>query len=156
MPGDKDRALEILQESFLRAYKSLPKARPDTRVRAWFGRIAHNLCIDEIRRQQAGRGRVRSLDDSGDGHRAALKEQVSDSQLSPADQALAKERKREMREAVAQLSPTSREIIQLRVYEGLSYKDIAALLGCKEQAAKQRMYKATVDLRKILKNNADL
>lgn len=148
---DRDRALELLQECFLRAWRALPKARPDTRMRAWLGRIAQNLCIDEIRRRKTGRGAERSLDDSGEGERGRLRDQVATAEPGPEARALASERQAELRAALDRLPEISREIIQLRIFEGLSTKATAEILGCSEGSAKQRLYKATLQLREILK-----
>lgn len=146
--GQHDLALEILQECFLRAYKALPNTREDTRIRAWLGRIAHNLCVDEIRRRKGLRGSARSLDQQQDDGRP-LVEKIEGPSLEPSQLALNTEAKELVRKSVENLNAHAREIIQLRVYDELSYKEIASILNCSEGAAKQRMYQALCDLRKI-------
>lgn len=143
-----DLALEILQECFLRAYKALPNTREDTRIRAWLGRIAHNLCVDEIRRRKGPRGSARSLDQQEDDGRP-LVEKIEGPSIEASQLALNAEAKEQVRKSVAKLNRHAREIIQLRIYDELSYKEIASILNCSEGTAKQRMYQALCDLRKI-------
>ena len=52
MLGDADDAADLTQESFVKAYRALPRARPDTNVSAWLHRIAANACLDVLRRRQ--------------------------------------------------------------------------------------------------------
>ncbi|MDF1660968.1 MAG: RNA polymerase sigma factor [Planctomycetota bacterium] len=143
-----DLALEVLQESFLRAYRALPKCRDDTRVRAWLGRIAHNLCIDEIRRKKGERGSIRSIDQQ-DGDGLSLVNKLKSPSKDPSQLVLDSETKARIQESLNRLNSLSREIIQLRVYDELPYKEIALILDCSIGAAKQRMHQALIDLRKV-------
>jgi RNA polymerase sigma-70 factor (ECF subfamily) len=148
--SDRERARELLQETFLRAYEALPRFRPEAKLRTWVGRIAQNLCVDEARRQAAGRGSVRSLDDPGAGSGLGLVATLSGVEGDAAAKAVEAEERAQVRQAVARLKPIYREIVHLRVYEDLTYAEIAELLGCSASAAKQRMFQATQLLRKEL------
>lgn len=146
--ANHDLAIDILQECFLRAYRALPKCHDDTRIRAWLGRIAHNLCIDEIRKRKGARGTIKSLDQADcDGQ--SLMSKVESPDKGPSQFALAAETKSQLQNSLSALNPLSREIIQLRVYDELPYKEIAQILNCSEGAAKQRMHQALSDLRKV-------
>lgn len=145
-----ERARELLQETFLRAYQALPRFSQQASLRTWIGRIAANLCVDESRRMAAGRGDVRSLDDPGAGSGIGQVAVLSSPEPSADVQAMQAEERARVREAVADLPDIYRDVVHLRVYESMPYAEIAAILGCGVGAAKQRMHHATRLLRQVL------
>jgi len=153
--GNEARARELLQETFIRAYQALPRYRPEARLRTWVGRIAQNLCVDEARRQAAGRGQVLSLDDPGTGSGLGLVATLSGGEGDAQAQAIEAEERARVQAAVAELRLIHREIVTLRVYEGLSYAEIAEIVGCGEAAARQRMHQATRLLRDVLSESGE-
>ncbi len=106
--------------------------------------------MDEARRQAVGRGGVRSLNDPGAGSGLGLIAALPGPEGEAAAQAIEAEERAGVREAVDALPVIYREIVQLRVYEGLPYAEISEVLGCSLAAAKQRMHQATCLLRKSL------
>jgi len=148
--GRPERARELLQETFLRAYQALPRFSQQARLRTWIGAIAGNLCIDESRRQAAGRGQVRSLDDPGEGSGLGTVAILASADPTADAQAIAEEERMRVREAVSDLPAIYRDVVHLRAYEGLSYAEIAEILSCTVGAAKQRMHHATRLLRQVL------
>jgi len=143
---DLGRAQDLLQETFLRVFRSLPTYDGRAPLRAWVGRIARNLCIDESRRTRPGQD-LRTESGTGIVERRA-------GEVPTAERLLSKVEEREqVRAALGELPPLYREIVHLRVYEGLPYAEIALLLDCSVGAAKQRMHKAIrlleVEFRKV-------
>lgn len=144
--GDSHRAHDLLQEVFLRAYRALPRFDFGASLRTWLGRIARNLCVDQARRT---RPEV-SLEAQRGTRCASLRELLRASEPGPDTQLLQKEARAAVRRAVAGLPPLYAEIVQLRIYERLSYADIAAITGARPGALKQRMLKASRLLRDTL------
>lgn len=148
---DRSRSLEIVQESFLRAYKSIPSAKTGTNFRAWVGMIARNLCIDEARKRKP----QQSLDSPLDGASACLIDLIPAESPTPAQRLENAEALKVLRNGLRRLRPISREVIELRQFQGLSYREIGVILHCTEKAAKQRMYQALCELKKSFKKDAD-
>ncbi len=144
--GDHHRARDVLQEVFLRAYRALPRFDFGAGLRTWLGRIATNLCIDQARRTRP----EISLEAPRGTRCQSLRELLRDTSPGPDTQLLQKEARGAVRRAVAGLPPLYAEIVQLRIYEGLSYADIAEITGARQGALKQRMLKANQLLRSKL------
>ncbi len=138
--GDPAAAEDAAAEAFSNAYVAWPGLTEDdpARVRRWIFRIAHNTAIDQHRRRQR---RVRLLGRLGrNGHGAVDVETVA---------ALRAELRAAL-DAVAGLGRRDRELAGLRVAAGLSYAEIASLLGTTEQAARTATHRALVRVRTVL------
>ena len=121
--GRTDVAEDLMQETMLRAYRSLGTYRPEGKFRAWLFRIAVNLARDWIRRQP--REPSVGLEDGADPPMAA-----SIGVHAPPDGAMAyRERSRRVVGAMARLSVADREVLLLRYYGELAFKDIARATG---------------------------
>jgi RNA polymerase sigma-70 factor (ECF subfamily) len=135
--GDPDRAADAMQESFIRAFRSLASCRDLKRVKAWFFRILTNQCHD----QRMRRRRETPLD----GHDAPARDRADDALLN-----------RELRDAIEaaldRLTPEQREAFVLRHIDGKSYEEMAAMLGTGVDALKMRVYRARDTLRQLLEH----
>lgn len=149
---ERERAEELLQETFLKAFKGLPGFECRVPLRAWIGRIARNLCVDEVRRQRRTQEVHSQATESGSG----LVDRLEGPIAPPAQQLSEAEDRALVRAAVDRLPPIYAEIIHLRVHEGLPYAVVAELVGCRVGAAKQRMHKAMKLLGDELRKSADL
>ena len=146
MTGNPDDAAELSQEAFLNAWRGLPRFQGESSFSTWLYRLACNACIDFLRRTRRRSAGVvcLSLDDAaGTGY-----SELPDSRDSP-EQAL--ERK-DLRGAIdaglSTLSEDHRQILVLRELEGLSYGEIARMLGLEEGTVKSRLSRARDRLRK--------
>ncbi len=131
---------EIVQDTFVRAFGSLHSFRGESSLRAWLFTIARRLVLDQRRATRHERNHV-AIEDA-------------QNQLVSADDVLggvvADESEGRVREAVARLSPTQREVFTLRVVEGLSYKEIAVIASTTEGAARVHYHNAMRAVKEFL------
>ena len=121
--GHRDTAEDLMQETMLRAFRALPSYRPEGKFEAWIFRIAINLARDWIRRRPMEPSV--GLEETGDA--AGPRDPPTE---PPPDAALDRgERAARVEAAVARLSPADREVILLRYYADMAFKDIARATG---------------------------
>ena len=149
MSANPDDALDLSQEAFLRAWRSLGQYQFEASFSTWLFRLTSNICIDFLRRKK--RRQETSLTESYDDSDEGAELSVPDAQPGPEQQAMTNETKIELARAMEQLSPEHREILQLRVIEDLQYEQIADILGVRVGTVKPRLARARLSFRKILK-----
>lgn len=149
MSANPDDALDLSQEAFLRAWRSLGQYQFEASFSTWLFRLTSNICIDFLRRKK--RRQETSLTESYDDSDEGAELSVPDAQPGPEQQAMTNETKIELARAMEQLSPEHREILQLRVIEDLQYEQIADILGVRVGTVKSRLARARLPFRKILK-----
>ena len=149
MSANPDDALDLSQEAFLRAWRSLGQYQFEASLSTWLFRLTSNICIDFLRRKK--RRQEASLTESYDDSDEGAELSVPDAQPGPEQQAMTNETKIELARAMEQLSPEHREISQLRVIEDLQYEQIADILGVRVGTVKSRLARARLSFRKILK-----
>jgi RNA polymerase sigma-70 factor (ECF subfamily) len=144
MTGNEQDAEDVVQESFLRAYKQLGRFESRANFGTWLYRIVANCSVDLMRAKQARHDQVRgdSLDELADLPAGDL----------PGPERLARsaEIERRVRAALAGLSPLERAAFTLRHYEGRSIDEISATLGLGTSAAKHSVFRAVKKLRVAL------
>lgn len=116
MCGDVELAQDAAQEAFIKAWLHLPSFRPGTLLRNWLYRIAINTTLDVLRRD----AKIAAIDFE------TLP--MPDPQVGPEAALLQKERKVAVQQAILALTETSRSVLVLREYGGLTYEEIAAAL----------------------------
>ncbi len=117
---------DLLQETFLRVVRNLHRYRGQSSLKTWVFSIARNLCLDYLR--APARSRMRLLDSLGatDHEPSPLRRSVPDSLCpDPGRGVEVDERRLEVGRALSALSPEARNYLVLRVYSGLSYREIA-------------------------------
>jgi RNA polymerase sigma-70 factor (ECF subfamily) len=137
MLGTREEAEEALQDTFLRAYRSLAGCREPERFGAWAFRILVNRCRTS-RRRLLRRDRFRADSREGIDSPAVAHPE--------ADNAL----REEIDRALALLPPAQREAFLLKHVEGLSYEEIAEATGARVPALKMRVSRASQALRRTL------
>jgi RNA polymerase sigma-70 factor (ECF subfamily) len=145
MLGNPEHAEDIVQETFWRVWRrsgSFQQSRGQ--VASWIFGIAHNLCIDELRRQHARPQTSRSEDDQSAFLAAA------DERADVADVAFEAERRRLIRAALAQIPGEQRDVIELAYFGGLSQSEIAEHLQSPIGTVKTRIRLGLNKLREIL------
>lgn len=149
--GSESEAQDIYQDAFLRAYQSLPGFRFECSFYTWIHRITTNVCLDYLRRRQKQQRQVTVLV-SRQGEEVELADWLPD--RHPASDPEGSLRRRELRRQIAralrELSPRERMVFELRHYENLKLRTVAALLHTSEGAVKNSLFRATHKLRLAL------
>lgn len=136
--GERQEVEEVVQDTFVRAFASLDGFRGDSSLRSWLFTIARNLVRDRVR-SRARKYRVVPVDES---HAVTEHDAL--------DAAVSDETERRLGEALELLSPMQREVFTLRVSEGLSYREIAAVVGSTEGAARVHYHNAMRSIREFI------
>lgn len=153
MTGNPDDALELSQEAFLNAWKGLGKFQGDSSFATWLYRLTSNVCIDFLRREK--RRSALSMTISLDDEEEARQAELPDERFSPHVEAERRERRETLRAGLATLSSEHRRVLILRELEGLSYGEIAQVLGLEEGTVKSRIARARLALRNYLKKQGN-
>jgi len=129
--GDRQWAEDILQETFVRAYTRADTFKEGGKVSTWMYRICMNLAYDHLRARRYRA--VASLDApmaAGSGSEAATWSATLASRIPPASvRAEAKDTEDCVRSLIDELPERERTVVLLRQYHGMTFKDIAAVLG---------------------------
>ena len=145
--SNPETAKDLCQDIFIKAYQALPRFKGESAFYSWINRIATNRCIDFIRQQN--RRRTISFDELG----PAICDSnliFSDSAPRPPDQAESSELGQIIGKAVSQLPPGQQRVFNLRYYEGLQLKEIAARLDRSEGTIKAHLHHAHRRLQTLL------
>ena len=150
LTGERDRAEDVAQETFVRFYQNRHRYREDGNLTAYLFRIATNLVRSEERRKR----RWRLLEPvfskggtSSDGIHSVDQPATRD----PQGRLLASEEQRQVTRAIAELELGFRVPLVLREIEGLSYREIADVLDLNEGTVKSRLFRARDLLKTKLK-----
>jgi RNA polymerase sigma-70 factor (ECF subfamily) len=130
--GDREDALDVFQETWLRAYRAYQQVDSAEGLRPWLFRIASNLCLNR-KRDRARRARVMVDTEVREGEGGAV----------PA----AHENVLHLKTALTRLPNKQRQALVMRKLAGLEYGEIAAALGCSEEAARAGVYLAMKKLK---------
>jgi RNA polymerase sigma-70 factor (ECF subfamily) len=139
--GEPRAAEDAVQETFLRAYRAMPRFEGEFHLRAWLHRILTNVCFDEGDRR---RREIRAFD------RAAG---LAELDGAPADEVLDIDRayaQREVATALASLPVAYREALELRYVEQLSFREVADVTGVSEENARARVHRGRAALRRLI------
>jgi RNA polymerase sigma-70 factor (ECF subfamily) len=142
---DQEEALDVAQEAFVKAFRSLPKFKGDSAFYTWLFRITMNLALDR-KRQRATRARALGADvPPEEWERTAVA-----TERGPEDEAAGAERRARVTRALETLSEPHRSIIILSDIEGLSYREIAEVLAIPMGTVMSRLHNARKRLRDAL------
>jgi RNA polymerase sigma-70 factor (ECF subfamily) len=153
--GDSEEAQDLTQEAFLRVFRNIKKFRGDSSFYTWFYRIVVNTCLDR-RRHRRRWERIFSLWRPGQREEETSKE-VLEKQPdmgggnNPMTVLSGKQLTREIRKALTSLPERQRIVFQLKVFQGMSIREIAQVMGSAEGTVKSHLFRATHSLRTALK-----
>jgi RNA polymerase sigma-70 factor (ECF subfamily) len=139
-------AEDLVQETYLRALRAFGQLRPDSHLKSWLFTILRNVRLNQIRHARSGPRVVeidRSLNDLPE-----LERKRED----PYSAYLMKRTHADVRKAIENLPPVYREVIVLREFEDLSYKEIAEVLDCPTGTVMSRLGRAREKLKEKLQH----
>ena len=131
----REDAVDATQSAFVKAYEKLPTFDFDHRFFSWIYRIAVNEALDIAARRR----RESPIDDAPEPTGGDIEGEYAES-----------ERSRLVQAALAELAPDARSLIVLRHFQGLSYEDIAEVVGVPVKTVKSRLFTARQRLRRVL------
>ena len=149
--GQRARAEDVLQETWLKVVRSAGEYQPKARFTTWLYTIARNLCVDSARKESYRQ--ADSLDapvTGADGEGRALGERLPDGGLQPERGAFNLHVRPLLEKALGSLPEEQREVFVLREFSGIPFKDIAQVTGVPENTVKSRMRYALESLRRRL------
>jgi RNA polymerase sigma-70 factor (ECF subfamily) len=152
--GDSTEAADVTQEVFLRVYRKLPGFRFESSFGSWLYRLTINLATDMRRKAQVRK--TDSLATLADPVEADMtRPGVSRDEHPPEAGLVREEVQAEVKRALAKLSERLRVVVVLRYLEGLSYDQIAKVVGTPVGTVKSRLNRAHERLQEILSELAE-
>jgi RNA polymerase sigma-70 factor, ECF subfamily len=150
MVRNEQDAWDIAQESFLKAWKSIPRFRRQSAFYTWLYRIVMNVTIDWMRRRKIEGGT--EFDDTV-GHNIAPGSLTTPAGVDAPQRKMERDEIRaRIDAAIAKLSPEHRQVITLREIDGMEYHEIAGVIGCELGTVMSRLFYARRKMQAMLKD----
>ncbi len=146
MTGNQQDAEDVVQESFLRAYKQLGKFDERATFGTWLYRIAANCSLDLVRSRKRRSEHVAAGEDGTE----EIVLQLPTHDPTPERMALSGEVRERVLEAMEELSANERTAFVLRHFEGMCIEEVSRVLECQPGAAKHSVFRAVQKLRRSL------
>jgi RNA polymerase sigma-70 factor (ECF subfamily) len=146
---NRDDAMEVAQEAFLRAYERLGSLSDPDRFGSWLLRILSNLALN--RRRSRALRRAASLDAGVEDEETLGASRPDDRTPTPLQQAAGRDMKLFLRDAIDELPPTQRQALILFSIEKMPQKQVAEILQCSVEAVKWNVFMARKRLKIILR-----
>ena len=137
--GDRHRGEELFQDVFLTVWTKRQQYQYPRPFRPWLYAIAVNKCRESLRRRPLPAGPFGDQDPAS-------------ADATPCEEAMASEQASLLLRAVNRLSPQQRAVVMLRVWDELSYAEIAEVVGCTEVTVRSHMHLGLAALRKELEH----
>jgi len=150
LTGGPQAAEDLVQDTYLRAFRSWQSYKPGTNLAAWLATIMRNANLDELRRQSR-RPVQEPLDDDGDYY---LYNRLAESGPQPQDEVLARLSGNAIVSALGDLPPNFREVVVLVDVGDFSYADAADILGIPIGTVMSRLYRGRRLLKRALADQA--
>jgi RNA polymerase sigma-70 factor (ECF subfamily) len=152
--GNREDALDAVQEAFVKVHRSLDRFQGKSSFYTWLYRIAVNAAID-LGRKGSHRQEVEFREEiEPDEERGEYP--VAPASEDPSERLMRKELGEIIEDAIGKLPSDQRTAIVLREIEGLSYKEIAGIMGCSEGTVMSRLHYGRKKLQEILGSRTDL
>ena len=147
MTETEEDAEDVLQEAFVKAYKSLGGFKGKSRFSTWLYRITVNLALMKLRKKKLETVPLDQPIETGDG---VVQREIEDGGLDPLDSLIAAESRQILDAAVTDLPAGHRAVFILRDVEKLSTEDTARVLGITVPAVKSRLHRTRLMLKERL------
>jgi len=145
---DKDITEDIFQDTFIKVIRTLKlgKYNEEGKFLPWVMRIAHNLVIDHFRKGN----RMPKFDNSGE---FSIFSVLGDSALNAEKQLIKEQVESDIRRLIEELPEDQKEVLVMRMYNDMSFKEISEKTGVSINTALGRMRYALINLRKVIEKN---
>ncbi len=151
---NREDALEVSQEAFIKAYRSIKSFRGRSSFGTWLFRITTNKAIDFLRRNKKHKNlEIKDLNSIASNE--ITEHKLLDHRRDPGETLADKELGKEIERALDKLPPKQRAVIILREVEGLSYEEISKTLGCPRGTVMSRLHGARIKLRELLQGHLE-
>ena len=141
--GNPSDAMDLLQEVFLGVYRNLHRFRGDAKFSSWLFRIAHNKAIDLSRRKRLLAGTPLNAEGGAD----PLEILPAERQQEPEISLMHSELNQRIVERLSQLPLAQRLVVELKVFQSMTFEEIAYMQDISENTAKTRFYAALKKLK---------
>src|SRR5574341_71684 len=148
--GEVEAAKDLVQETFLNAYRGFKDFRGDAQVSTWLYTIASRACLRMRRKKKGEPERELSLDEFVPTSEGEFRLQIPVDGLTPEEAFQNKELRRALDQAIDKLPKKYRMVLVLRDMEGLSAKEVGTVMGLNERAVKSRLHRARLFVRREL------
>jgi RNA polymerase sigma-70 factor, ECF subfamily len=138
MLGSAEAAADLVQDAFLGIYERRRELRGLRSFRGWLFTVGRNRCLSLLRERKTHERLVAGVDPGPQAR-------------GPAATLESEEESRRVRRALAEMPPEHREVLVLREYQELSYREIAEITGASEGAVKSRLFRARQSLAGMLR-----
>ena len=153
MLGDYEEACDVVQESFLAAYRAIRSFRREAKFSTWLHGIVVNHSRNRIKQTQSRlRHETRSIDDPVELKGGSLQREAPDCGESAVEQLEKKEIESRVQECIGTLETEYREVLVLRDIQGFSYDEIGELLKLPDGTVKSRLFRARAAMKDCLVN----
>jgi RNA polymerase sigma-70 factor (ECF subfamily) len=147
--GSPEDARDLSQEAFVRAFRARQRINPDLPFYAWLYQILRRLCFNFVRDRRVRRNRL------GEARNWLAEEANQRSSVDNPERAVQRaEARRRVQVAIERLNDRDREVLVLKEFEGLRYREIAALLGIPIGTVMSRLYTARRRLADVLEDDS--
>jgi len=139
-------ALDVVQEAFIRNYNGLSKFRNESHIQTWMYRIVMNLCYDYFRKRK----KITFVSEQELFDPEAGQESLQNISNRDADE-ISQMRRQTLQRALEHLTVRQRTVFNLRIYEELSYEEIAKIMKIKVGTAKATFFQSVEKIKTIMK-----
>ncbi len=151
MSGNPDDASDLTQEVMIKLFKNIGAFEGKSKFSTWVYRVASNTCLDELRKIK--RKKTVSLDAEYETEDGSVGYEAEDTAPTPDVSAERSELKTIVAKAVSRLGEEYRTAVILRDINGLSYTEIAEVIGCSVGTVKSRISRGRANLKEILEKD---
>ncbi len=148
--GQVDDAKDLVQDTFLNAYRGLRQFRGEAQLSTWLYTIAARACMRMRRKRKGEPQRELSLEDFIPTSEGEFRLQIPTDGLTPEEALENKQLRRTLNQAIQKLPKNYRLVLVLRDMEGLTAKEVGAVMGLNERAVKSRLHRARLFVRREL------
>src|SRR5690349_11291266 len=148
--GEAESAKDLVQETFLNAYRGLNRFRGDSKVSTWLYAIASRACLRMRRKRKGAPERELSLEEFIPTSDGEFRLQIPIDGFSPEEALQNKQLRQALNAAISQLPKKYKMVLVLRDMEGLSAKEVGTIMGLNERAVKSRLHRARLFVRRQL------